>query len=98
MLWLVSALKLVAEVALLALLGQGVLGLLVGARRRVNLFYRLLQSIASPFVRLARLLAPRVVLDQHVPLVAFILLLLLWTSVTLLKIRICLSIGVALCK
>ena len=65
MLAVVTAIKLVAEIALLAFAGQWLLGLLAGKRRDSNLFYRLLQVLTTPFVRAARLITPRLVLDQH---------------------------------
>ena len=98
MLLFVSALKLIAEIALLALVGQWVLGLLAGAKRDTNFFYRVLQTVTQPFVRLARLLSPRVVLDRHVPLVAFLLLAFGWVVATITRINICLEIGVEACK
>ena len=98
MLFLVSALKLTAEIALLALLGQSLLGVLVGARRQRNPFYQVLQAVGRPFVQLARRITPGVVLDRHVPLVAFLLLLMLWLAATVWKIRICLAIGLAQCQ
>lgn len=98
MLLLVSALKLIAEIALMALVGQWVLGILAGAKRDSNFFYRVLQVMTQPFVRIARLLSPRVVLDRHVPLVAFLLLAFGWLAVTAIKIDICLQIGVEACK
>ncbi|MBK9363916.1 MAG: hypothetical protein IPM99_23715 [Rubrivivax sp.] len=98
MLLLVSSIKLVAEIALLALAGQGLLGLLAGARRDSNFFYRLLQVMTKPFVRGARWLTPRIVLDRHVPLVAFLLLGFVWVFSTLAKVRICLEIGVQACR
>jgi hypothetical protein len=49
-------------------------------------------------VWLARQLSPRVVLDQHVPLVAFLLLVFVWMAVTLYRIQTCVRIGVELCK
>ena len=76
MLLLATSLKLVAEIALMALIGQWIVGLLAGARRDGNLFYRLLKVLTDPFVRGARLISPKVVIDRHVPLVAFVLLLL----------------------
>jgi hypothetical protein len=94
----VSALKLIAEIALMALLGQWLLGLLAGAKRETNFFYRVLQVVTQPFVRIARLLSPRVVLDRHVPLVAFLLLAFGWFVATVTKINICLQIGVEACK
>ncbi len=90
--------KLVAEIALMALLGRWVLGLLAGQKRDSNLFYQLLDMAVRPFVWSARRLAPRVVLDRHVPLVAFGLLSVTWVVVTLWRIQICVEIGVHLCR
>lgn len=90
--------KLIAEIALLALAGQWLLGLLAGAKREQNVFYKVLQTIGSPFVRLARLVTPRLVLDRHVPLVAFFLLLFVWLAATIYKVQTCIQIGVELCK
>jgi hypothetical protein len=97
-LFFVSALKLIAEIALMALLGQWLLGLLAGARRETNLFYKLLQVITQPFVRFARLVTPSIVIDRHVPLVAFLLLAFGWLAATMAKINLCLQIGVEACK
>jgi hypothetical protein len=98
LLTLVSIIKLLAEIALLALAGQGVLAVLAGARREQNLFYQLLQILTRPFVSTARFITPRVVIDRHVPLVAFLLLSFIWIAATFTKINICLQIGVELCK
>ena len=98
MLLLTSSLKLIAEIALLSLAGQWVLGLLAGPRREGNFFYQLLQILTRPFVKLTRLISPRVVLDRHIPLATFLLLLSLWLVVTILRIQHCLEIGVQLCK
>lgn len=98
MLLFVSILKLVAEIALLSLAGQWLLGLLAGARREQNLFYQLLQVMTRPFVKGARLVTPKVVIDQHIPLVAFLVLVFVWVAATVSKIRICLEIGVQLCR
>jgi hypothetical protein len=95
---LVSILKLLAEIALLALLGQGVLAILAGEKRQQNLFYQILQILTRPFVAGARLITPKVVLDRHVPMVAFLLLAFVWIIATVTKINICVEIGVHLCK
>lgn len=97
MLFLATVLKTIAEIALLGLLGQGLLGLLVGERRKSNVFYQLLQKIGQPFVWLARRLTPRVVLDSHMPLAAFCLALLLWLLATAVRVTLCLRVGVAQC-
>lgn len=98
MLWLITTLKLLTEVALLALLGRGVLALLLGAEPQRNAAYWVFYSVSQPLLRLARWLSPRLVLDRHVPLVAFVLLALLWLLLTVLKIGLCLRLGVALCR
>ena len=98
MLLLVSAVKLVSEIALLALVGRFILGLLAGAKRAGNPFYGVLDVLVRPFIRLTRLITPRVVLDQHVPLATFFLLLLVWLVVTGYKINLCLQIGVQACR
>ena len=98
MLLLIEILKLLAEIALMALAGQWVLGLLAGRRRNENLFYQLFQVLTRPLIAGARLISPRVVLDQHLPLVAFLLMVFVWIVATMTKIDICVRIGVQLCK
>lgn len=98
MLTFVTVVKLVAEIALLALLGRGALALIAGQHRARNPFYRILHTVSQPFVRVARGLTPRGVLDRHLPLVAFLLLMFIWLGATWFKIRICLAIGVASCR
>ncbi|HSV70206.1 MAG TPA: hypothetical protein VLI72_08840 [Methylibium sp.] len=98
MLTLVSVLKLLAEIALLALAGQWVLGLLAGAKREQNLFYQLLAVLTRPFVAGVRRITPKIVIDRHIPLVAFLLLVFVWLGSTVAKISICVEMGVHLCK
>jgi hypothetical protein len=99
MLLFLSIVKLICEIALMALFGQWVLGLLAGAKRDTNLFYQLLQQVGRPFVVAARFITPRsIVLDRHLPLVAFLVLAFVWIVVTALRIQHCLRIGVELCK
>ena len=98
MLLLVNVLKLLAEIALMALFGQWILGLLAGAQRERNLFYQIFQIVTKPLVNGVRLITPRVVIDRHVPLVAFLLLTFVWIVATVTKIDLCVQIGVHLCK
>lgn len=98
MLLLVEILKLLAEIALMCLAGRWVLGILAGKRREQNLFWQLFQVLTKPLFTGARLISPRVVLDQHLPLVAFLVLLFVWIAATMTKIDICVRIGVHLCK
>jgi hypothetical protein len=95
---MISALKLITEIALLALLGQWILGLLAGQRKQHNVFYQVLQIIGRPFVQLTRWVTPRIVLDRHLPLVAFLLLGFVWLMTTAAKISYCLKVGVSLCQ
>jgi hypothetical protein len=98
MLLLLSSVKLVAEIALLALVGRWLLGVLAGARRETNIFWRVLDAMVQPFVRTIRAVTPRVVLDRHIPLAAFVALGMVWVVATLAKIEWCLEHGVALCR
>ncbi len=98
MLLIVSSIKLVAEIALMALAGQFLLGLLAGAKREKNFFYRLLQVLTTTFVKGMRLITPRAVIDRHIPLAAFVLLAMVWVMATLMKINVCLEIGVEQCR
>ena len=98
LLLLVEILKLLAEIALMCLLGRGVLAILAGAGREQNLFYQLFQVLTRPLLRGARLVSPKVILDRHLPLVAFLLVSFIWIVATITKIDICVRIGVDLCK
>ena len=61
----VVVLKAVAEIAGLALLGQGLLALLAGPSRETNVFYRVLAVMTSPVRAATRFITPRFVVDQH---------------------------------
>jgi hypothetical protein len=94
----VSAIKLMVEIALMALAGQFLLGLLAGAKREGNVFYKTLQVVTGPVLRGVRFLAPRVVLDRHIPLAALVLLASIWMVATVAKVDICLRVGMELCR
>jgi hypothetical protein len=98
MLTLISIIKLIAEIALLSLFGQWVLGLLAGQRKEQNLFYQVLQMLGRPFVSVARFITPKFVLERHLPVVAFCVLLFIWVAATAAKIGYCVEVGVALCR
>jgi hypothetical protein len=98
MLMVLNALQLVLYIALLALLGQGVLHVIAGARRDQNFFYRLLQVIARPFTVPVRWMTPRQVADAHVPLVTFFLLLIFYAVITFEKIDLCIRSQMAGCQ
>ena len=98
MLLVVTSLKLLAEIALLALIGRWLLGLLAGAKRDSNPIYQLLSFVTRPVEKLTRAISPKLVLDRHIPLAAGLLLLSVWLVSTLMKIQICVQIGVEACR
>jgi len=74
--------KAIIEVALMALLGQFLVGIFAWGRRGNNVVYKLFQTIASPFTWVVRKLTPRVVLDTHIPLATLLLLVFGWFFVS----------------
>ena len=98
MLLLATSVKLIAEIALLAMVGQWLLGLLAGSKREGNFFYRLLQILTGPVVKAVRIITPRFVLDRHIPLAAFLALLSVWLVATVAKINLCLQLGEQACR
>jgi hypothetical protein len=93
-----SAIKLVVEIALMCLLGQGLLAMLAGEKRQQNFFYQLLTILTKPFTTVARWISPRQVGDHQVGFVAFFLLLIVWGVVTFEKVRMCVDSAMVGCK
>jgi hypothetical protein len=81
----VVTLRILVEICLFSLIGQGVLALLPGVDRGKNVFYLVLKTLASPAWRFARWVSPRFVLDQHVGFVAFFILGVLWIGLAVAK-------------
>jgi uncharacterized membrane protein len=98
MLTFLNLLQLVLYIALLALLGQGLLYVLAGAKRETNIFYQLLRIVSRPFTALVRRITPAKVADRHVPIVTFGLLLIVYFVVTFEKINYCVGVNMAGCK
>ncbi len=92
---LVRALRALLEIAGAALAVRAVLHLLLGARRERNPMYRILRALTAPLLKLARKLAPRIVLDRHLPLLAFAFLLWLWILLLIVKRYLCSLHGLA---
>lgn len=80
-------LKALTEVAAVAFLGQGVLWVIAGAKRDQNVVYNLFKTLTSPFTRATRAVTPRIIVDAHIGLVAFFLLMVLWIVLTAIKIK-----------
>lgn len=87
MLGAVILLKGLVEFVGLLLLGQGLVFLMSFGRHESNPIYRLLRFLTSPVTRLVRRVAPRFVVDRHVPALAFVLLLWIWVALTVAKLR-----------
>lgn len=98
MLTFILAIKLVAEIALMALLGQGVLALLAGAGRHHNPIYQLLGLVTRPVVAPVRFITPRGVATHLHPVVAFLLLAVVWLAAVLGKVSVCVQVGMAVCR
>jgi len=84
--------KALVEVALLLLLGRGVLHFLLAAdapRRAGNFVYRLFDLGTRPFVRASRALLPRRLPARYLPLAAAGLLLAVWCALVLTKWQAC---------
>src|SRR5262245_34510274 len=84
---IIVILKALTEIAAVALLGQGILWVIAGSKRQQNAIYQLFRTLTSPVTKVTRLITPRVVLDQHLGLVAFFLVVVLWVVLTALKIK-----------
>ncbi len=81
----VATLRMLVEIALFSLIGQGVLSVFPGVDRERNVFYLVLKTLASPATRLARWITPKVVIDRHVGWVALFILAVLWVGLAILK-------------
>jgi len=87
--FLVSIVRTLVEVAGLFLLGQGVLYVLAGSSRERNGIYLLFRLLTRPVLSLVRRLTPRVVVDRHIPFVAFFLLFWLWIGLAYVRLTLC---------
>lgn len=88
---IIVILKALTEIAGVAFLGQGILWVIAGAKREENAVYRLFKVLTSPVNRAVRVITPRVVLDQHIGLVSFFLLVVAWVVLTAVKIKLVLE-------
>ena len=98
MLTIVVVIKFIAEMGLMAFIGQGVLAVLAGSRRDQSLVYQLFGVLTKPFVTAVRFITPSFVLARHRPMVACCVLSMVWLTATFFKISWCLQIGLAACR
>ena len=81
----VTTLRVLVEICLFSLIGQGILAVLPGMDREKNVFYLILKTLASPAWRVARWISPKFVLDRHVGWVALFIVLVLWIGLAIAK-------------
>lgn len=91
MLTVVVVLKALLEIAALALLGQGLLYILAGAKRDTNVFYQVLSAMTRPILKSVRFIAPRFIVDQHIGALAFLILLFFWYMLLLGNLSLCMD-------
>jgi len=88
-LFIVSSLKALLEVAGMALIGQGLIGLISGKARQNNFVYRIFAVVTSPIFKLARAISPRFIADAHLGLASFFIVFWLWVGLVFAKGYIC---------
>lgn len=101
MLTFLNIFQLVLYIALLSLLGQGILYVLSGPKRDSNFFYKLLQVLSKPFTLPVRKITPKKVGDSQVPIVTFFLLVVIYAVVTFERTDLCVRsnmVGQAGCR
>ncbi|MEO5765485.1 MAG: hypothetical protein ABIR52_09280 [Casimicrobiaceae bacterium] len=86
---LLGYVQLIVAIALMGLLGQAVLFMLAGPKREDNLFYKIVKTIPMPFVKLFRLITPRIVEDRFVPFATFcgLAAIFIWLAFLIPQIR-----------
>jgi len=80
-----GVLRALVEVALLFLIGQGLLALLAGSRRHTNTIYKLFIIVTAPVLKIVRKISPPQVIDKHLPFVAFFVLFWCWIGLAYLR-------------
>jgi hypothetical protein len=82
---IIGILRALVEVALLFLIGQGILALLAGSRRHTNIVYKFFLIVTQPVMKIVRFIAPPQIVDKHLPFVAFFVLFWCWIGLAYLK-------------
>ncbi len=86
---ILGVLRALVEVALLFLIGQGLLAVLAGGRRHTNTIYKLFVLVTSPVIKIVRKISPPQIIDKHLPFVAFFVLFWCWIGLAWLKRTYC---------
>ncbi len=86
MLTAVVLLKGAVEVALLLVQARSMVFAMSLGRHDQNPVHRVLKLATRPVDRLARVMSPRLILNQHLPVVSFFLLFWLWIALVMAKV------------
>ncbi len=78
-------------IAGMALFGQFIVGIFNWGRRHDNFVYQLFAVLTKPVVKVVRAVTPRVIIDGHVPAVAFLLLFMGYFAVGLWHRDVCMD-------
>jgi hypothetical protein len=94
--------QLILAIPLLALAGQGIVNVLTrmfGQDPKTNFFYRVLETVGSPFTRACRWITPKFIADRHLPVVAVSLLVVgyVWTMLAIASACVGAGLPVAQC-
>ena len=92
-LFLLSALRAIVEVTGFIMVGQGLLYVVAGKSRQQNFVYQMFEIVTRPVIKLTRLITPRVIRDDHIPVAAFLLVAWLWIGLAIAKRYVCVSQG-----
>lgn len=88
---LIEILKTIVAIAGLSLVGRFIVALFNWHQRHNNVVFQLFSLIAKPALVVVRRLSPRAVLDRHVPVAAFLLLLVSYFGLVLWQREECMS-------
>lgn len=86
---IITVLRALVEVAGMFLLAQGALFLLAGATREKNIIYQLFRIITRPVISATRFITPKLIVEKHIPFVAFFLLFWLWILLAYIRQVVC---------
>ncbi len=86
-----TILRALTEVAGMFLLAQGALFLLAGNTRDKNIVYQLFRIVTRPAIAVTRFMMPKLIVDKHIPFVAFFLIFWLWIALAYVRQLICVA-------
>lgn len=86
---ILTVLRALVEVAGMFLLAQGALYVLAGGTREKNIVFQLFRLLTRPVIVATRFITPRVIVDKHIPFVAFFLLFWLWILLAYVRQVVC---------